>query len=518
MYPRILRRFVLAFGTALLALLQACGGGGGTTLPVPAVTDINGAATASGPANSGFIVDGSGFGTLTGTATTSGYSVDFRDATTNSIVASASYVGSGWTNVYIKAVVPNSGLTVGTTYKVTVTTPGGTSSGVNFTLTASVALSPSTISWGVTSALPTAIQSFPTVVAPITVTSGSSTMTTDHVYTLGGNTAASGTSSGRNSNVATVYSNTINDGTNGTTAGTLAATSWSTETNALPAARGFSAGALANSFNSQVTGSGVVYVLGGLDANGTATSTVYYASLSSTGAVGAWATTTALPQVRYAFGATVFRGHLYVAGGNDGTDTPTATVYSAPINSDGTLGTWSTTLPSLQAPVAHHQLVTTGGVLYVLGGTSTAVVDPISATQSSGSVSDVYYNSINPDGTLAGTSWTANPGKMIKQVEKNTVVAIGGNVLASGGLYSSASSGSTEESYSTQSTTDASLGSFNGATGSNTISSVSGGYNFFNHSVSLYVDPAGNAHVLILGGQSIGSTASTVQTGVWYMK
>jgi len=267
-----------------------------------------------------------------------------------------------------------------------------------------------------------------------------------------------------------------------------------------------------------VTGSGVVYVLGGLDANGAATSTVYYASVTSTGAVGAWATTTALPQVRYAFGAAVFRGHLYVAGGDDGTDTPTATVYSAPINSDGTLGMWSTTLPSLQAPVAYHQLVTTGGVLYVLGGTSTAAVDPISAAESTGSVSDVYYNSINPDGTLAGTGWTANPAKMIKRVEKNTVVAIGSYVLASGGLYSSASSGSTEESYSAQSTTDASLGSFNGATGSKTISGTSGGYNFFNHSVSLYVDPAGNPHVLILGGQSISSTASTVQTGVWYMK
>jgi hypothetical protein len=303
MYPRILRRFVPAIGIVLFALLQACGGGG-TTLPVPAVTDIDGVATASGPA----IVDGSGFGTLSGTATTSGYSVDFRDGGSNSIVASASYAGSDWTNVYIKAVVPKSGLTVGTIYKVTVTTHGGTSSGVNFTVTAPAALSPSTLAWGATSPLPAAIQGFPTVVAPITVTSGSSTTTTDHVYTFGGNTAASGTSSGRNSNVATIYSNTINDGTNGTTAGTLAATSWSAETNALPAARGFSAGALANSFNSKVTGSGVVYVLGGLDANGAATSTVYYASLSNTGAVGAWATTTALPQVRYAFGAAIFRG------------------------------------------------------------------------------------------------------------------------------------------------------------------------------------------------------------------
>ncbi len=503
---------------AMLAmLLQACGGGGGgATFPMPAITDISGAATGSGSAGSGFIVDGSGFGTLSGSGTTNGYSVDFRDAASNSIVASASYAGSGWTSVYIKAVVPNSGLTVGTTYKVTVTTPGGTSNSVSFTLVASVAFSPSTIAWGSTSALPQAIQGFPTVVAPVSVTSGSTTTTTTHIYTFGGNTAASGTIGASSANVAAVYSNTINDGTNGTTAGTLVAASWKTEANTLPEARGFAAGALADGLNSQVSGSGTLYVLGGLDASDAATSTVYYASLGSDGSVGTWATTTALPQARYAFGAVVFRGRLYIAGGNDAAGTPIATVYSAQINSNGTLGAWST-LPSLAVPVAYHQLVTTGGVLYVLGGTSTAAVDPTSAAQSAGSVPDVYYNSIDPDGTLSGSGWTPNANKLKKAVEKYTVVAIGANVLASGGLYSG-SPGSTEEQYATQSTTDASMGAFNGATGSNTISGTAGGYNFFNQSAALYVDPAGNPHVMILGGQTVGTIPTTVQNGVWYMK
>lgn len=509
----------LLAAVSLIAILSACGGGGGggAPPPMPVITDINSASVASGPVNSAFIVDGSGFGTLSGSGATTGYSVDFRDAASNAVVATATYQGSGWTSVYIKAVVPGSGLTAGTTYKVTVTTPGGTSNAVNFLVTASVALSPSTISWGSTSALPVAIQGFPTLIAPISVTSGGVTTTTTYVYTLGGNTGASGTIGARNANVASVYSNTLNDGTNGTTAGTLAAASWTTEANALPDMRGFAAGAVANGFNSKVSSSGVVYVLGGLDATGTATSTVYYASLSSSGAVGTWGTTTALPQARYALGAAVFEGRLYVAGGNDGADTPSATVYSAPINTDGTLGAWSTSLPSLPAPVAYHQLVSTGGTLYVLGGTSTAAVDPTSASQSGGAVNAVYYNSINPDGTLTSASWTANPASMIKAVEKNTVVAIGSYVLASGGLYAGASTGSTEESYSTQSTIDASLGSFQGATGSQTINGTAGGYDFFDHSAALYVDPAGLPHVLILGGQSLG-IVPTVQSGVWYMK
>lgn len=518
MFRRLFAVCVIGLG----GLLQACGGGGGygggsMPPPVPVISDINSAATASGTAGSSFIVDGSGFGTLSGSSTTAGYTVDFRDMTSNSVVATATYAGTGWTSVYIKAVVPGSGLTVGTTYKVTVTTPGGTSNAVDFTVISSVALSPSTIAWGSTSPLPVALQGLGTVVAPISVTSGGTATSTSYIYAFGGNTAASGTTGAKSANVASVYSNAVNDGTNGSVVGTLRNATWSTATNALPAARGFAASTLANGFNSRVTGSGTVYVLGGLDATGAATTTVYYAALGSDGTVGAWSTTTPLPNARYAFGAVIFRGRLYVAGGNDATDTPTATVYSVPINADGTLGTWSTSLPSLPVPVAYHQLVSTGGTLYVLGGTGSAAVDPTSTIQSSGTLGSVYYNSINPDGSLAGGSWTPNPNSLIKAVEKNTVVAIGSYVLASGGLYASASTGSTEESYATQSTTDASLSSFQGATGSKTISGTSGGYNFFNHAAALYVDPAGKPHVLILGGQTVG-TGAAVQAGVWYMQ
>lgn len=509
-------RLLFAVPAIVFAFLQACGGGGGgNSTPLPVVTDINSAATASGPSGSSFVVDGSAFGTLSGSGMTSGYSVDFRDATTHAVLATASYVGTGWNDVYIKAVVPSSGLTVGTTYEVTVTTPGGTSSGVNFLVTASVALSPSTIAWAETTALPEAIQGFPTVIANISETSGGVTTTTSHIYTLGGNTAPSGTSGGRNASATTIFSNALNDGTNNTTAGTLAG-AWAIEANSLPGARAFSAGAIANGFNSPVTGNGTIFVLGGLDAMGAATATVYEASLDAAGSVGAWTEATALPDARYAFGAVVFRGRLYVAGGNDATDTPVATVYSAPINGDGTLGMWSA-LPDLPVPVAYHRLVTTGGVLYVLGGTLSAAVDPISATQSAGTVNTVYYNAIKPDGTLEGTSWSTNPSSMIKAMEKNTVVAIGSYVLVSGGLYNSASTGSSEESYSTQSASDATLTSFQGATGSKTISGTTGGYAFFNHSAALYVDPAGNPHVLILGGQTVAATP-VLQSGVWYMQ
>jgi hypothetical protein len=47
---------------------------------------------------------------------------------------------------------------------------------------------------------------------------------------------------------------------------------------------------------------------------------------------------------------------------------------------------------------------------------------------------------------------------------------------------------------------DGSIGSFNGATGSHTISGSTSGYDFFNHAAALFVDSSGNPHVLVLGG------------------
>ena len=49
------------------------------------------------------------------------------------------------------------------------------------------------------------------------------------------------------------------------------------------------------------------------------------------------------------------------------------------------------------------------------------------------------------------------------------------------------------------------------ATGSNTIAGTTGGYSFFNQSAALYVDPNGNPHVMILGGQTVGKMATGIR-------
>ncbi len=483
-------------------------GGGSVTFPnaftmkAPTVADINGGLSGSGTVNSLFIIDGQNFGDLSA-APSGGYSVDFRNGATGSVIASASvnFASSDWQDIFIVGTVPAS-LSASTTYKVTVTTPSGTSTAVDFLVSGSVTFSPSTITWGATSSLPVAQGGFGAVLAPV----GSATF----IYALGGNTAQSSDANAKAANADTVYMNRMDSGT-----GVLANASWASLT-PLPAKRGYAAAVSANGFNSLVSGNGNLYLLGGLDDTGAATSTVYYASLNSDGtlpaggAAGSWTETTPLPQPLFAAGAAIFHGRIYVAGGNGSTGTPVAKVYSSKINADGTLGAWQT-LPDLPAALAYHQLVTAGGSLYVLGG-STATVDPTSNTQSAGTQSAIYRQAINiRNGGLASTTWTTNASALGKTREKFSAVAAGSYLLVSGGLYSGASTGSSEQSYAAISA-DGSIGSFNGATGVHTIVNTSG-YDFFNHSAVMFVDSTGTPHVLVLGGQNV--SGGVPESGVW---
>lgn len=483
-----------------LLLLYGCGGGGGT-MPEPVIIDINGALVGSGTQGSLFVINGENFGDRS--SSSSGYSVDFRDAATDAVVASAQidFQNGGWKDTFIKGTVPN--LTVSTTYKVTVTTPGGTSNSVNFLILASVSFSPSTIAWTSTSSLPAAQQGFPAVIATIGEKS--------YIYAIGGNTAMANTPDGSASNVDTVYFNQMDSST-----GAIANAVWSSTT-PLPDSRGFAAAVIANRFNSKVGGNGAIYVLGGLDGSGSATGTVYRALLNPDGTVpgsddGTWTEMTVLPQSLFSAQAVLSHGRIYVVGGNDATGTPVSTVYYAQINDDGTLGNW-VTLPDLPQVLAYFQLVTSTDRLYVIGGDGTAV-DPITNIQSSSSLDNIYHNQIDfKDGTLINSTWTTQANVLGKKREKHTAVVAGSYILVSGGLYNGAPNGSSEQSYATINT-DGSVGSFGGATGSDTISDSVGGYNFFNHAAAYFVDESGNPHVLILGGEDVNT--GLLHAEVWY--
>lgn len=469
---------------AAIATLAACGnstGPSGLSGP-PALTDVNGATQPSAPTGSTVVLDGQNFGATQGSAT-----VLFSNGT-GGTVAAAIASATDWSNTFIVTTVP-AGAASG---PVVVTTAMGTSNAITFTLTQNAAFNPSTITWTATNALPVGLSGHAMAFAQL-----QGTTTTRAVYAIGG---------GDNSNapVASVYLATVGG------SGTLS--SWS-PTTVLPKALAFAAAAVATPGNSRATATGWLYVIGGAtDAGGQPSTTVYRGALGADGTVTSWSETTALPVPLHSMGAVIFHGDLYVAGGSTTGNAPSAAVYRSRIDTSGALGAWQTE-PALPFARAHAALGAFGGDLYTFGGDSGAVAPNVGSLSSS-AISDVASAAIDlRTGDLTSAGWITNANKLKKTVTKHTSVVAGGDVLVTAGLYNGASTGSTEETYA-QFNSDGTAGSFNGATGSNTISSAGGG-NLFNHAALGYTDGNGAFHVLVAGGDDV-NVPGTKHTGVFF--
>jgi hypothetical protein len=195
------------------------------------------------------------------------------------------------------------------------------------------------------------------------------------------------------------------------TDGSLSA-AWTTNTYTLPAIRGYIGVTTAN---------GYVYVVGGsIDSGVTAESTVYYAKLRTDGSIGPFAVTSSLPADRAGGGAVAYGGYIYYGGGIDDTPTTHSDVYYAKLNTDGSVGTWTTT-SSLPAVRTAMNLVQVNGYLYEAGG-----VDGSNSEKET-----VFYSKLNSDGTLG--SW--NTSSTTTQTGRAThgVVALNGYLYEIGG-------------------------------------------------------------------------------------
>ena len=114
-----------------------------------------------------------------------------------------------------------------------------------------------------------------------------------------------------------------------------------------------------------VAASGYLFILGGWDGQNV-TSAVYGAPLND-GQLGDWASLTPLPVGLAEHTAVAANGYLIVVGGRDSDGKVQAAAYRAPINSDGSLGSW-TEIPSLPQPLDSHAAVMAGSCLFVIGG------------------------------------------------------------------------------------------------------------------------------------------------------
>jgi hypothetical protein len=165
---------------------------------------------------------------------------------------------------------------------------------------------------------------------------------------------------------------------------------------------------------------GYLYVLGGGQTSSTATSTVWYAPLSATGSVGAWTGATALPAGISLHKALAMDGYMYVMGGRSAVGTVTSTVISAPINTDGTLGSWTNTT-ALPGPRYYHAAASYKRRIYTTGGWT-----------GSAATSTVFFATPNAG---AISSWsTTTP--MTVDLLLHGLVADGNYMIAAGGLTS----------------------------------------------------------------------------------
>ena len=149
--------------------------------------------------------------------------------------------------------------------------------------------------------------------------------------------------------------------------------------------------------------------------------------------------------------ATVLNGYVYVAGGcTSATDCTTATdsVQYAPLNADGTVGTWSATSANLPAVRAFGQLENAGGYLYYLGGQDsggTAQSTVYYAQPSSGNVSSwsTATNGLPAARTeLSATSWNGRIYAVGGHTggTRQTTVYVSPNLSSGGNITSSWSS------------------------------------------------------------------------------
>src|SRR5207247_8621057 len=237
--------------------------------------------------------------------------------------------------------------------------------------------------------------------------------------------------------------------------------------------------------------------------------TVARRTLDATGAVTGWTATTALPAAVHSLGAVIFNGNVYVAGGSASGNAPVATVYRAPIQASGSLGSWQP-LTSLPFRLSYFAFALNGTFLYAFGGDS-GTVTPNDSSLTASAVDHTAYAEIDArTGDLTAAGWSSSGGQIGKLRAKHTAVVAGGDVLITAGLYNGSSSGAAEERYAPLHA-DGSGSSFSGATGANTIFSAGGG-DVFHHPAVGHLDGPGAFHLRARAGDAVGTPPHTPHT------
>ena len=249
---------------------------------------------------------------------------------------------------------------------------------------------------------------------PQTLASATSVVYNGYIYELGGNTSSL-------INIAsTVYYSQVS--------GVGSLSPWITTTT-LPSSSSKGKSYGPNDYASSVVYNGFVYEIGGMGTSGLTSQYVYYAPISSNGSLGAWTSTTSLPQATYYASSVVYNGYVYELGGV--TTACTSTTYYAPINSNGSLGSW-TSATSLPQVTCDATSVVYNGFVYEIGGSNGGATI----------YSSVYYAPISSNGSLG--SWVNDTASPLPQnITNSASVVYNGYAYELGGINWVGSTGTT---------------------------------------------------------------------------
>jgi|GEM_PF-4999553 len=165
-----------------------------------------------------------------------------------------------------------------------------------------------------------------------------------------------------------------------------------------------------------------LYIPGGVNDQGTATSTVFYAAVNTSGSLGSWQKTTPLPAALQGT-AIALNGYLYVLAG----DAAHKTAYYAPINPDGTVGSWTQgpNLPTTGYTLFDFEQIG-NGILSVQPNSATVKTTVMAPPASGGTQFQTFLARYDNRG-YDQTDWSGGPGQ-------TTPVMIPTNMFATSSL------------------------------------------------------------------------------------
>lgn len=269
------------------------------------------------------------------------------------------------------------------------------------------------------------------------------------VYVFGGDNGSGA--------ISTIYSATY-DSTTG------AISNWSTSSISLP---------IPMVRYSLAQNGNTIYLIGS-----SSSTAVYYTTINSDGSLNDFTTTTSLPvegnyepPISFIYNGYLYLFTIYVSNSS------TSTFYYAPVNSDGSLGTWVAQSVSTSIPnTANPGLAQNNGYYYIVGGGNYAGY----------SYSNTYYGVINSDGSLGepitGTSLPVDLRAPNLICYKNMLIALNS--------FETTSNPATGTIYISPINSDGSIGSWYAINNEN---SVPAGYNayVFNPTTGIYSNLTG---------------------------